>query len=726
MKPPARKKYAILLSALLAAFAANSQANPQAIDDFSLEDLVKTDITSVSRKSQSLIDVAAAAFVISSEDIRRSGAQALPDVLRMAPGIEVAQIDNGRYAVSARGFNGRFANKLLVLVDGRSIYHPMFSGVMWELDPIPLDDIERIEIIRGAGAVMWGANAVNGIINIISKHSRSQAGGAVNLSAGTQGMGNVYARIGQADESGSSWKLSAQGRHKEPSQQYANRQDSDDRLSNAVVDFRFDRDLNSGRDLSIWANASQSTLDDLWLTNPVFEPNASLGGLHVFTGLTTRQAHQKLHNESLVGRYRWLSDAGIESSLQLSAARSGIEINGFIDETRNTFDIDYQSRYAIGAHDVMWGLSHRSSSDEITTPGTYIDIQPTTYTQRNSGVFLHDDWTLVAEKLKLGLGVRWDHASRNGSYVSPNATLLWTPSRSDSIWFKYAEAPRTAARAEQDISVYSAVNVATIGPPALPTTIKIPTFVFAQPGSRGGLHAERTQGIELGYRKQFSPAFSADMNVYRYHYKDLRSGGLTGLYGCSMFFGAFAALLPPSLQVTPSACPSVLQGSPAIYATAAASNELAGWSTGAELSLDWLVTPNWRLQFSYTWSRLDMNSYADPAIQADAQLLEKSAPHHYGSLRSQWNVDSRQQVDAWLRASGGFERLDAPYTTTIRVPGYVTLDLRYAYRFDKSLEVALIGRNLIGARRFEYVSDYIPTVATELAPSVLLTTRWTF
>lgn len=121
-----------------------------------------------------------------------------------------------------------------------------------------------------------------------------------------------------------------------------------------------------------------------------------------------------------------------------------------------------------------------------------------------------------------------------------------------------------------------------------------------------------------------------------------------------------------------------------------------------------------------------MNTYADQAIQADAQLLEKSAPHHYGSLRSQWNVDSRQQIDAWLRASGGFERLDAPYTTTIRVPGYVTLDLRYAYRFDKSLEVALIGRNLIGARRFEYVSDYIPTVATELAPSVLLTTRWTF
>ena len=709
-------KSAIFLSALAAFWTANSQAAPPPIEELGLEELVKTDITSVSRKSQSLADVAAAAFVISSEDIRRSGAQALPDVLRMAPGIEVAQIDSGRYAVSARGFNGRFANKLLVLVDGRSIYHPLFSGVMWELDPVPLDDIERIEIIRGAGAVMWGANAVNGVINIITRHSRSQVGGALNVTVGTQGTGNVYTRIGRADPSGSSWKLSAQGRHKEPSQQYANRQDSDDRQNNGVVDFRFDRDLSSGRDLSVWANASQSTLDDLWLTTPQFQPNPLLGGLRTFTGASPIRLRQKLHNESLVGRYRWLSDAGIESSLQLAVARSGIEITNFIDETRNTYDLDYQARYAVGPHDILWGVSHRSSSDEIATQNTYISIQPTAYTQRNSGIFLHDDWTLIHEKLKLGLGVRWDHASRNGSYVSPNATLLWTPSRSDSAWIKYAKAPRTAARAEQDVSIFSGINVSTANIPFPPTTISIPTFIYAQPGSRGSLHAEQTQGIEVGYRKQFSPAFSADLNAYRYRYTDLRSGSLTGVYGCSPLFPGYVA----------GACPAYLQNLPAYFATGAASNEVAGWSTGAELSLDWLATPNWRLQLSYSWSRLDMDSYANANIQADAQHLEKSAPRHYGSLRSQWNVDTSQQIDIWLRGSGGFERYDAPYVTTVRVPGYVTVDLRYAYRVNKSLELALIGRNLVGARRAEYVSDYIPTVATAMAPSLLLSTRWSF
>ncbi len=703
-------KSAIFLSALAAFWTANSQAAPPSIEDLGLEDLVKTDITSVSRKSQSLADVAAAAFVISSEDIRRSGAQALPDVLRMAPGIEVAQIDSGRYAVSARGFNGRFANKLLVLVDGRSIYHPLFSGVMWELDPVPLDDIERIEIIRGAGAVMWGANAVNGVINIITRHSRSQAGGALNVTVGTQGTGNVYTRIGRADPSGSSWKLSAQGRHKEPSQQYANRQDSDDRQNNGVVDFRFDRDLSSGRDLSVWANASQSTLDDLWLTTPQFQPNPLLGGLRTFTGASPIRLRQKLHNESLVGRYRWLSDAGIESSLQLAVARSGIEITNFIDETRNTYDLDYQARYAVGPHDILWGVSHRSSSDEIATQNTYISIQPTAYTQRNSGIFLHDDWTLIHEKLKLGLGVRWDHASRNGSYISPNATLLWTPSRSDSIWFKYAEAPRTMARAEQDISVFSSVNVTNSG------GLSIPTFIFALPGSRAGLRAERTQGVEIGYRKQFSPVLSGDISLYRYRYTDLRGGSLGSLYSCSPAFPGYVA----------GACPAALQGKAAYYATSQVANELAGWSNGAELSIDWLATPDWRLQLSYSWSQLDMNEYSNTAQQNMARFQEKSTPRHYGSLRSQWDIDTRQQLDLWLRTSGGFERYNAPYTTSIRVPGYATIDLRYAYRFDRNLEVALIGRNLIGARRFEYISDYISSVATELAPSLMLTTRWAF
>ena len=716
-------KRATLWIAILAAFSPSSYAAGDIFDDLSLEDLVKTEVTSVSRKSQSLSDVAAAAFVITSDDIRRSGAQALPDVLRMAPGIEVAQIDNGRYAVTARGFNGRFANKLQVLIDGRSIYHPMFSGVMWELDPIPLDDIERIEIIRGAGAVMWGANAVNGVINIISKHSRNQTGGAANITVGTQGFGNVYARIGQSLDEKTSFKLSVQGRYTDPSKQFDSRDDAEDRLKNGVVDFRFDRDLGAGSDLAIWANASRSSLGDLWRINPDMDKLTSTGVLT----LNPLSFSQRLHSESLVGRYRWLTDAGIESSLQLSAGRSGIEISDFIDESRTTFDLDYLGRFPIGAHDVQWGFGFRNSSDEVTTSGQYIHIPNSSFTHRTSGLFIHDDWTLIPDNLKLGLGMRWDYASRNGSNYSPHATLLWTPSRTDSAWLKYAQAPRTSARAEQDVSVLAGFNVqkTQLG--------NLPIVQYARP-SADGLNAEKAEGVELGYRKQISNTVSADVTGYRYRYTNLRSGSQTGFIGCSPAFGAFPLNMIPGVQVDPSRCPGILSGQTVLLQEVQAINGLAGWSTGFELAAEWLVTPNWRLQLSYSWSKLNMDEGKDAIANADAQMTERAKPRESTSLRSQWNMSTSQQLDLWLRAMSSYERVNitdaTPTTSTepsyVRIPGYVTLDLRYAYRVNKDLEIALIGRNLIGARRVEYLSDYIPTIANEIKPSAMFTTRWKF
>jgi len=710
-------KRATLWIAILAAFSPSSYAAGDIFDDLSLEDLVKTEVTSVSRKSQSLSDVAAAAFVITSDDIRRSGAQALPDVLRMAPGIEVAQIDNGRYAVTARGFNGRFANKLQVLIDGRSIYHPMFSGVMWELDPIPLDDIERIEIIRGAGAVMWGANAVNGVINIISKHSRNQTGGAANITVGTQGFGNVYARIGQSLDEKTSFKLSVQGRYTDPSKQFDSRDDAEDRLKNGVVDFRFDRDLGAGSDLAIWANASRSSLGDLWRINPDMDKLTSTGVLT----LNPLSFSQRLHSESLVGRYRWLTDAGIESSLQLSAGRSGIEISDFIDESRTTFDLDYLGRFPIGAHDVQWGFGFRNSSDEVTTSGQYIQIRNASFTHRTSGLFIHDDWTLIPDNLKLGLGMRWDYASRNGSNYSPHATLLWTPSRTDSAWLKYAQAPRTSARAEQDVSVLAGFNVqkTQLG--------NLPIVQYARPGS-DSMKAEKAEGVELGYRKQISNTVSADVTGYRYRYTNLRSGSQTGLYGCNAMLAGFGYSQPPA------GCPGLLANQMILLQEVQAINGLAGWSTGFELAAEWLVTPNWRLQLSYSWSKLNMDEGKDAIANADAQMTERAKPRESTSLRSQWNMSTSQQLDLWLRAMSSYERVNitdaTPTTSTepsyVRIPGYVTLDLRYAYRVNKDLEIALIGRNLIGARRVEYLSDYIPTIANEIKPSAMFTTRWKF
>ena len=712
-------KRASLTIAILAAFSAASHAAGDRLEEMSLEDLVKTDITSVARKSQSLADVPAAAFVITAEDIRRSGAQALPDVLRMAPGIQVAQIDNGRYAVTARSFNGRFANKLQVLVDGRSLYHPLFAGVTWELDPIPLEDIERIEIIRGAGAVMWGANAVNGVINIITRHTRNQAGAAVSVTAGSKGTADITARVGQAVSNSTHWKLSAQARHVEPSRQYVSGGDSVDRLNNAVVDFRLDHDLGAGRDLSVWATASRSKTTEQWNTQPDFSgPGLSVSAI---------TPNQVLSSQSLTGRYRWLGDSGIESSFQASLNRSTIDIDNFVQESLTTVDLDYQGRLAIDRHDILWGINHRSTRDDMTTNEPYIAIDGRRRSQRDTGIFVHDDWTLLPERLKLGAGVRVAGTTGNGTNVSTNATLLWTPSRSDSLWLKYARAPRTSARAERDVSILAGASVQQTAIPFPPFTANIPVISYVN--ANGNLAAEKSQGVELGYRKQISTNASADINVYRYRYTDLRSGRQTGMFGCHPMFAM------ASITVDPIKCAYFgLTGLPVLFNEMQATNGLAAWNDGVEISADWLVVSGWRLQFSYSWSYLQADRSSNATTDADGKIMERAAPRHHVSLRSQWNITPSQQFDLWLRGTSGMDRLNlvdtVPSTTGAptftRVPGYLTLDLRYAYRVNKDLEFALIGRNLIARHRLEYLSDYIPTAATEIAPTWLISSHWRF
>src|ERR1700740_1648874 len=191
----------MLLCVLLTVFFATGSPaqNQQAVPDvskMSLEDLMNVEVTSVSKHTQRVADAAAAVFVISQEDIRRSGATSIPEALRMVPGLQVARIDQNKWAISSRGFNGRFANKLLVLIDGRSVYTPLFSGVYWSVQDVMLEDVDRIEVIRGPGATLWGANAVNGVINIITKPAKDTKGGLVKAEGGDEEVNADSIRYG--------------------------------------------------------------------------------------------------------------------------------------------------------------------------------------------------------------------------------------------------------------------------------------------------------------------------------------------------------------------------------------------------------------------------------------------------------------------------------------------------------------------------------------------------
>ena len=659
---------------LLAFLSSTSLAAPDALEDISLEDLTKTEITSVSRRSQNLTQVPAAAFVITSEDIRRSGATALPDVLRMVPGIEVAQVDSGRYAVTARGFNGRFANKLQVLVDGRSIYSPIFSGVMWEHDPVALDDIERIEVIRGPGAAMWGANAVNGVINIITKHSAAESGGLLAPTLGTNSFGQLYGRYGGRIDDHTSWKLSFQGRRSDPSTQYATDSESNDWLKNGQVNFRFDRSMGNGSELTFWAGATKLKMGDLALVDPELLPAPHL---------VLARLEQIDDSQMVGGRYRWLMGA-VESTVQLSASLEHVGITGWLNIDRQTYDFDYQGRTAVGQHDLLWGLSHRTSTDEMISATPVLTVTPARFTQRSTGLFIHDDWTLIPERLQFGVGARWEDSNLGGSTFAPSATLMWTPAKSHNLWAKIARAPRVPARAEYHVSVI--------------TTIVPPLTLIRNLPPLGTLKPETMDSLELGYRTQLAAGLNLNITAYRQHYRDRVSGEMVG----------FVPFVPYFIQ------------------NVAICNCSAGWINGIELAADWFITPTWRLQFSLTSTRVDMDTALTPVAAADNATQEKRTPKYYGSLRSQWNLGANQQFDAWLRGSAGYDLVNSPFPNLIRVPGYLTLDLRYAYRVNRNLELSITGRNLAGPRRYEYVADYVPSAVTEISPSVLLGLRLGF
>lgn len=654
------------------------------LDELSLEDLTRTEITSVSRKSQSLANVPAAAFVISAEDIRRSGAQSIPDVLRMAPGVQVAQMDNGRYAVSARGFNGRFANKLQVLIDGRSIYYPTFSGVLWENDLIPLEDIERIEVIRGQGAAVWGVNAVNGVINIISKHTRDQKGGLVSATVGAPERAALYTRFGAAIDDDTSWKLSAQGRYAQASDFLASGTAAHDKLNNLTVDARFDRKMSGGSDLSVWANAANSSLGDTLTIEFSGRPPLALFPYSI---------GQKITNRNLGGRYRWLTGAGIESSVQASYNASTLGLDRFYDEDRQTFDFDYQGRYTFASHDLSWGFSHRTSSDEISSYPAVLRFTPQEFTQRTNGVFVQDDWTLIPGTLQFGIGARWDNTNLGGSSFAPNATLMLTPNRTNTLWAKYAQAPRMPSRAEQTVNIFNTV---------IPPSQQMPMAILLRNSTNGAtLTAEKMEGVEIGYRSQLTSSFNVDVSAYRSRYTDIVVGQAGSIDPVTLY--------PLALIQNVTLC-----------------NGGKGWINGADLSADWLVLPVWRLQVSFAWTQIDMDDSSNPISQGAGKTNELATPSHYGSLRSQWNISSNQQLDAWVRGSAGYERLNAPYPNYVHVPGYVTLDLRYAQKLNKDLELAITGRNLVGQKRTEYISDYLPSIPVEIAPSVLLSARVKF
>jgi len=671
---------ATTLVAALALAHAHARAAGDADTEPSLEDLLNTKVTTVSRKSQSLQSTAAAAFVITREDIERSGVTNLPEALRMAPGVQVAQLANNRWAVTVRGFNGRFANKLLVLMDGRSIYSPLFSGVMWEFEDTLLEDVERIEVIRGPGASLWGANAVNGVINIITRKARDTQGDLLVGAAGTTDRASAAYRHGGEVDDGH-YRAWAKAFNRGPSVDLAGEPGNDDWRS-VRAGFRRDWSRAAGNRSMLTGEAYGSSTNDRWNMADVNSPQ----------GFTPTDIEQVGHGGHLLGRHEWMLDDGSEAALQSYLVYEDIEVKHALHQKRTTFDLDFQRRVQLDArNDFIWGLGYRFNRDDVLATGIF-SLTPQYRRLSLFSAFVQDEFTLVPDALRVIAGARLEHNDTTGLEPQPNVRMVWTPTPSQSLWSALSRAVRTPSRAEQDVQVDLSVT------PAAPPFVPFPVLTRNVAPPDGTQRSEKVNTFELGYRQQLDSNLSFDVAAFYSRYKGLRSAQLG------------------SQQVVMTASPYILQ-------EISPSSNVDARTHGLEVALDWHPAPWWRLQPSYTFLEVSGSTTStDLVTQADAAGIGGSAPRHQGSIRSSMSL-GQQQLDLWLRRVSELVNSDQAGNA---IAAYTTLDARWAWRVTQALELSLVGQNLLQRRHPEFVPELLPSQTLQVERSAYVKAKLQF
>lgn len=627
----------------------------------SLEELMNIEVTTASRRSKKISQVASAAFVITQDDIRRSGVTNIPDALRMAPGVQVARIGTDKWAVSIRGFNGRFANKLQVLKDGRSIYNPLFSGVQWEQHDTLLRDIERIEVIRGPSAAMWGANAVNGVINIITKKAADTQGLSITAGGGSYEHGFVSARYGGKLTDQTAYRVYAKG-FTRGSMKSVSGVNTKDAWHNARGGFRLDQANNTDQFTlqgDFFYNAHGDRLDV-----------SRLGITHIpknyFRG-DTKGGHV---------RFRWDRQFSDDSAIMLQMYYDRVDdnIEAVARHRTESFDIDFNHNFLLfERHNVTWGANYRLYHNKIHD-SKLIAFRPRQRTIHLASGYVRDEMTLIPEQLHFILGVRIDHNDFSGLEIQPNARLMWTPNPQNSIWGSVSRAVRVPSRAENDLTLTTSI-------PELPTIRPHPSI--AQAAGTSSFKSEKLLAYELGYRHQFAKQASVDIALFYNDYTQLRDLVVDHL----------------KLQNDPNVLPFVM------------TNDAKAHTYGVELSADWRVHNRWRIQGSYSYLHMKISSSSlfkelDP-ITGSANRVN---PQHHVSVRSNYDLSDRLQLNLWLR-----------YVSKValyNIPSYVTMDAKLAYKPTKKIELFIVGQNLFSQRHREMNADFIPTVPAKVPRGV--------
>ncbi|MEO6278924.1 TonB-dependent receptor domain-containing protein [Roseateles sp.] len=461
------------------ALLAAAPAAAQDLSQLSLEQLSNVEISSVSRRREKLAQVPASLYVITADAIRRSGARSLPEALQLAPNLQVARTDATQYAISARGFNNSVGNKLLVLIDGRTVYAPYFSGVQWDQQDVLLDDVARIEVISGPGGSVWGTNAVNGVINIIRRPA-ADTGLLLRVDAGADERSAALRHGGELPLQGH-WRAYAKLQQRDASETEA---------GVAVTD-------RSHRWQLGWRADWLSGEDGLTVQGDVYRGDTAdrLSGARNFGGVRTS-------GENLLARWTGGLDGG--SRLRVQAYYDHVEREDAIlySPSFTVQDLEAQHSLTWGAHQIDWGGGWRSSRDHLA-PGLVFGFVPERATQQWQNLFVQDELHL-ADGWRLTAGTKFEHNDYTGWETLPSLSVAWSPSARWQWWASLSRAVRAPARLDRDLRV----------PPK-------PPFIIA---GGAGFKSEVARVVELGHRGQPSSTVSYALTLYHHDWQGLRSG----------------------------------------------------------------------------------------------------------------------------------------------------------------------------------------------------------
>jgi iron complex outermembrane receptor protein len=659
------KKHGLLSAMLLLAMLSPSlhaqNATPAALKKLSMEELMDVEVTSVSRRPEKLSETASAIQVITNDDIRRAGATSLPEALRLASNLQVAQKNSRDWGISARGFNTELSNKLLVLIDGRTVYTPLYSGVFWDVQDYLLEDVERIEVISGPGGTLWGANAVNGVINIITKNARDTQGVYVEAGGGSELKDFAGARYGGT--LGATTQFRVYGKHFDRGDSVrSDGSDINDAWHMTQGGLRVDTDLTAQQQFTVQSNFYDG------------QEQLASGGASLTNGINVLSRWSNAYADDASISVQVYYD---RTHLALPKPATDFLPAGTLTDDLDTYDLDFTHHFRpLPEHLLTWGLGYRYTHDAVQNAPT-LELSPERLNHSLMSGFIEDKVALRSD-LFLTLGTKLEHNDYTGFEFEPSGRLQWNLSNQKTLWTAISRAVRTPSRLDRDLFQ--------------PTGLPAP-FVQSILNGSDEFRSETLIAYELGYRAQWTSAFTTNIATFYNYYDHVRSFTPT----------------PPTIFSFGLPFPLV------------SANNLKGETHGLELSGTYQALSWWQLRGGYTLLKEHLRVKTG-AIDFSNALNETADPEHQANLHSSMDLPGNVQVDIGLRWVNTLHNNDGPTVGT--VPNYVEGDLRLSWHANNGLEFSVTGQNLLHSHHPEY--GYPSVDRAEISRSVVAKAAWRY